>query len=56
MSTSNAPPNLPFTRRILKADLEALEERLLEQFARQREYIDERARDMQTELLRGFRS
>jgi exonuclease VII large subunit len=56
VSTSNTPPSQPAT----KADLEALEQRLLQQFerqfGRQREYIDERARDMQTELLRGFRS
>jgi hypothetical protein len=52
VSTANTPPNQPAT----KADLEALEQRLVQQFERQREYIDERARDMQTELLRGFRS
>lgn len=40
----------------MKADLDALEERLMQEFQRQREYIDERARDMQTELLRGFQT
>lgn len=54
MSTPNTPPQQPATTADLKFGLEALEQRLLEQFARQREYIDERARDMQTELLRGF--
>ena len=50
------PDNSPAT----KADLNALEQRLtsslnstLKEF---RDYIDERTRDMQTELLRGFRS
>jgi hypothetical protein len=52
VSTSNTPQNQP----VFKADLDALEQRLMQQFERQREYIDERARDMQTELLRGFRS
>ena len=54
MSTPNTPPNQPATK--AEASLEALEQRLLQQFERQREYIDERARDVQTELLRGFRS
>ncbi len=34
-----------------KADLDAMEHRMLEEI---RHYIDERTRDMQTELLRGF--
>jgi hypothetical protein len=56
VSTPNTPPNQLATKADLKAGLDALEQRLLQQFERQREYIDERARDMQTELLRGFRS
>ena len=39
-----------------KSDLAALEERLSSTLKELRDYIDERTRDMQTELLRGFRS
>ena len=51
---------------VTKADLAALEERIMARFEgmhhyiderthKLRDYIDERTRDMQTELLRGFR-
>ena len=56
MSTPNTPANQLVTKADLDAALGSLEQRLMQQFERQREYIDERARDMQTELLRGFRS
>ena len=52
MSTQNTP----LSQSVFKADLDALEQRLMQQFERQREYIDECARDMQTELLRAFQS
>ena len=38
-----------------KADLNALEQRINSTMKELRDYIDERTRDMQTELLRGFR-
>ena len=37
-----------------KADLAALRVELLDRFQEIHDYIDERTRDMQTELLRGF--
>ncbi len=41
--------DIPITKPVLIEALAATEKRLIE-------YIDERTRDMQTELLRGFRS
>ena len=52
MSTQHTP----LSQSVFKADLDALERRLMQQFERQREYIDERAHDMQSELLRAFRN
>jgi len=52
MSTDNAP----VTKADLAANLQALEQRLEKRFEQLTHYIDERTRDMQTELLRGFRS
>lgn len=39
---------------VTKADLAALEKRIMDRFEDMHHYIDERTRDMQTELLRGF--
>jgi chromosome segregation ATPase len=38
----------------VKGDFSSLRQELLQGFDKMREYIDERTRDMQTELLRGF--
>jgi hypothetical protein len=56
-----APEEGPVTRSELKSELDAVRTeiqqgftQIREGFAQMREYIDERTRDMQTELLRGF--
>ena len=53
-----APEEAPVTRSELKSELDAvkveIKAEIQQGFAQMREYIDERTRDMQTELLRGF--
>jgi methylphosphotriester-DNA--protein-cysteine methyltransferase len=55
---ASSPDGAPVTRSELRAELDALKtefrEQLQETVTQIRDYIDERTRDMQTELLRGF--
>lgn len=45
---------MPENTHATKADLELLRKELLQRFDQLREYIDERTRDLQTEVIRAF--